>query len=1433
MMLVGMLAGLSLIEISAASTKDDEVSTEDLLKKYFTTVYETPEQKLATMTSKLEKDGYRLYVDELSGEIAVLDTASGQIQFSNPYDIATTHGSESTKVSLMSQLVVTYDDNGIEKVFNSFDQAAYRDQIKVKNIKNGIRVEYTLGRENVRMLVPRLIFKERFEEKILAPIAEAIGKEAHPYKKIKAIYLLKDLEAQSTERGRNELLAAFPIVAKGAVYVIANDTTEKERRTLEEIIKTYAPEYTYEELDRDHELTGYDKEDRAPALFKMALEYTLDNRGLSVRLPANGIRFDESEYKLTNINMLPFMGAGANYSGSGKDDPNALQTGYTFFPDGSGSLFKFEELSKLGSTNISGKVYGLDYAYHTLTGAQQETIRYPAFGVVSNEKIKQTVTITDADGITTSVQQLVGVDRGYLAIIEEGDALAEIYTVHQNPTHKYNAIQVKFYPRPTDKYNMRDAITIGENKDVTVVSKRKYVGSYKIRYIMLTDENIAESKRLEKYYRTTWVGMGLAYRDYLTDTGVFKRLNEADVKEDIPLYIETFGAIETVKKILSIPVNTMAPLTSFDDVMTMYNELSNDGITNINFKLTGYANGGMHSTVPYKLKWEKAVGGGEGFEKLVEYAVNEGFGIYPEFDFVYVNGGYSTTFDGLSMKKHISKTIDNRYVNRQEYSATYQTFVSYWDLAIASACYSHFYEKLTTNYLKYNYPSISISSLGSDLNSDFDEKEPYNREDSKGFTIEALKYFDENYDNIMVSGGNSYVWRYVDHILNVSLDSSRHIKSSNSVPFLGFVLHGSVQFSGSPLNMEGNIGYAMLRTIENGAAPFFTLSYQNSALLKDDWYYNKYYSVRYDIWYDELVEIYKELNSALRDVQTKVIINHEFLIGERIPDEDEIEADILQAMKDLKLALNILEQYDESNAIRDILTARQTAKGNAVKIAAELEKVIAASATAQNSIAKIEAALIAQTELSQILADAQSAEAAALQAKTDADDAKAAANTALNEAKATGDAALIAQAQSAYDAANAAALDAGKAYTDAQSAAKTANTNKTNKDKELAAALKEGTDAADIADKSAATAASLTSAASEAAEFVSKVDSATEAIKQTALDYAAEAEAGAALIYAHAKETNTFAAVAKAISAEAAVTSVLKTAADAKKGIDDSIKTVDDRYQLLLDNKTRMEDAIAAEAQALKAYEEAREAYRVAGDAAVLPTATEADKAAATAAGNAMNAANVVYTEARAAATRAKNSYNQSISSLRQILKRIYDYKNVVVGAGETADTILAGARDAMDALLTMEGISDLLKSAAASSYAAAMEKLPEINDPVEQAKAIYDEQAERVKEYVVILEEPAVPVEPETPAAPTDEETDGENGEEPGEQTPDTGYAYTKYTNQNGNIVKVTYGERDSLGGNIPYKTFILNYNFFDVTVVIDGIKYTIPQAGYVVLYH
>ncbi len=989
LMLCSALTSLSVVSVSAeeeapeagAGTTTDTIERID----HYTAVFGSPEEKLAAMKHMTTKGGYAIYADPYSGEVAVKDLATEQILFTNPYDVgASTTTNQSIKNQILSQIIVKFTENGREKEYTSYEYAALKDQIKVKNIKNGIRVEYAIGREEAKRLVPRSMKESRFVEHIKTPLEEYYGvtyedaqvfreESGHPLQsasfylcKMMAYYMYQSLDECTSDTLKQDMLNKYPVTEKMNIYILDPSTSATELERIEQTIRAACPNYTFEEMEADHMETEYVSEDENPPLFKMALEYTITEDGFDVRMPANGIRFNEDKFTISDITILPYMGAGNN-----------ANTGYTFFPDGSGALFSFEDLKGQVTTSVASKLYGVDYAYHTISGTYQQTVRYPVFGVVENTRFydcvapdeetgeDKTTTINGAvydaytaakknganNVITQKYDSIISVadieeytvNRGYVAIIEEGDALAELLTYHAGVLSPYDTVQMRFNPRPNDSYNIADAISVGTNSMWTVTSPRKYVGNYKVHYIMLSDKTRAAENGVPatEYYDSTWLGMALAYRDYLVNKGVLTPLGSENTSEDIPLYIESFGAIETIEKILSIPVEVKKPLTSAEDVITMYEELSGKGVTNINFKLTGFANGGMYSTMPGKLKWEKAVTEETSMQELFDYAagVTDGsMGVYPDFDFSYVVE--DKLFDGFTLRKHAIRTIDDRYTYKREYMATQQKYGGYFHMVVSPAYFDVFYTKLMKNYLKHdNLTGISVGSLGTALNSDFDEDDPYNREDSKSFIMKALEYIGGQSEDVdvMVDGGNAYTWQFADHILNAPLDSSRYIRASYSVPFVGVVLHGYKNFAGTPLNMEGDLNYAKLKAIENGASVYFTLSYQNTQDLKEDEWLNKYYSVRYDIWFDDVVEIYNELNTQLKDVQDKIIIDHQFLSGMRVPDTNELDRDTsaeFDAVLDFQQnqAEYLAQQKAESVAdARDKIASAETMAKNFVK----------------------------------------------------------------------------------------------------------------------------------------------------------------------------------------------------------------------------------------------------------------------------------------------------------------------------------------------------------------------------------------------------------------------------------------------------------------------------------------------------------------------
>lgn len=895
-LLLGSVCGVGVVPVFAAPAERSIPAAQTPVTDG---VYLTPQERVANMEFRTSKFGYELYVDPVTGEVAYVEAQNSEnILLTNPYDVKSMRTSITNE--LLSQIIITYSEktstSTSKPTLNSYKDAALRGQINVSDIRNGIRVSYTIGDLNRRSLVPRQIMQSSFESRILEPLQAAVDARdlsGWDYEDVLAHYEIYGRSQTTSDDIFNKWKRLYPVLEDETIciYVLAEDATDIWVAKFQGWIKQFcSTTYSFEQLEADYAEVGYVEKRVEKPLFKVALEYTLTENGLSVRLPCNSLQYNMATYALESIQVLPYMGAG-----------NTDFPGYNFYPDGSGSLFDYDQ-----TVTVPAQIYGLDYAYHQISGATyQKAIRMPVYGSVSTEVIhtykdsetgevkqvsdfirsEESLRESGAQEITTNTYK-----RGYIAILEAGESMGTITTTQLGSKAKYATLIPSFNPKPKDTYELDAALSAtNSSNEWTVVSERKYTGNIRILFQMLTDADKGSAKKIAArakgtdylYYEATWLGMAEAYRNYLISNGTLQKLSGDDLTSDIPLYMEVFGALKTQKTIATVPVMVMTPLTTFEDISTMYGFLSGNGVQNVNFKMTGFANGGMYSTMPSNLKWESKVGGESGIRELINEAQeieldneNARFGLYPDFDFAY--SMRNTATDDLDLKKDAVKTIDNRYSSKRIYSATQQTYVSFYQLAISPSRYSKFYNKLLQNLNDYPLQSISVSSLGYALNSDFDEKDPYNREDSKKFTKKALEEISRQY-SLMVDSGNAYSWAYVDHIINADIDSSRYSKASCSVPFLGTVLHGYKQFAGPSLNQEGDPNYMILKSVENGAGMYFVLSYQNTSELKEDAFLNGYYSIDYNIWKDDLVKYYKVLNDLLHDVQSKVIIDHKFL----------------------------------------------------------------------------------------------------------------------------------------------------------------------------------------------------------------------------------------------------------------------------------------------------------------------------------------------------------------------------------------------------------------------------------------------------------------------------------------------------------------------------------------------------------------------------
>ncbi len=780
-----------------------------------------------------------------------------------------------------------------------------------------------------------------------------------------------------------------------AIFVLSSDEASKILRNWEALFGKYVDGYTLSDAESAENETGVKPAGNDKPVFYVALEYLLTEEGFDVRIPATSIMYDESNYTVTSIQVLPYMGSG---------DVN--ENGYIFYPDGSGAVIEYEDYRKDASV-LSGQIYGHDFSYYTITGQHQKNIFLPVFGTVHDNNVyelrtpfknekgeyiwtpctfqqysSRTYTITyeetkegifavlpygiripleknpkakptdkdsykgwtlEADGyykeknitsdnVADTVTELRAKDfrlteentgtTGFFAIVEGGAALSKIHAsmepMAQNPM---SAAYSSFAPRCEDSYNLSDSVSsiTDANASFDVLAEDKYMGSYTTRFVMLTDDasakrgafaaGLAGYEKLPKYYGTSYAGMAECYRAYLLGEGLLPESTESS--EDLPLFIESFGVIQTLEKYLSIPFTVDVALTAFDDVKKMYEEL---GIDNVKFRLTGFANGGMFPTYPVQVDWESEAGGDSGFEDLLAYAQEKskaGLEIFPNFDFLYiVNTGW---FDGIDMKDIGARSADNRYAMRKTYSSVYQTYTfSATDgILVAANMLDELFSEFDEDYSDYNVKNLSMAGIASDLSSDFNDENTLTREEAKDYITDLLAKAGEKYA-LMSTGGNAYALQYMKYLLEAPVDSSHFRGASRTVPFWGMVVHSHIQYAGGAFNEESNKNEALLRAIESGAALYFLLSYDNTRLMKNDSYLSDYYSVNYQISRGTVEEYYKILNEAIGDLQDYHIVDHRIVLAERVGLKTNRDAQKKELQDEFMVAL--LNEVEEQKA---------------------------------------------------------------------------------------------------------------------------------------------------------------------------------------------------------------------------------------------------------------------------------------------------------------------------------------------------------------------------------------------------------------------------------------------------------------------------------------------------------------------------------------
>ncbi|WP_199613658.1 DUF5696 domain-containing protein [Paenibacillus alkalitolerans] len=552
--------------------------------------------------------------------------------------------------------------------------------------------------------------------------------------------------------------------------------------------------------------------------FTIPLEIRLNGDSLVVTVPVSQIQESEG-YRIRMLNLLGFFGAAGT-----------AEQGYMLVPDGSGSLIYLNN-GKTGEEVYAQRVYGEDYNDNSgRRGQVAESVRLPVFGLKSGSE-------------------------AWLAVIEKGDGIASINADISGRSNSYNHVFSSFAIRGEDELELYKGNKVEEIK---LLTDERFAGDVQVRYSFLSGDDADYS------------GMAKRYQESLEERGVLKPLA---AEGDMPFYLSVLGAVDKRQTFLGVPYKGMISMTTFDQAGAIADRLKSDGVSNIRMRYLGWFNGGINHKIAANVNVDGVLGGSSGIKSLAAKLEAMGGKLYPDVAFQHVyrdDFNFAPASDAARFvtREEAVRTPFNRAFNTMDYDLGI-----YYLLSPAKLPY--YVDRFINGYERLENDAVALRDLGDLLHADYRVNRVIFRDTAKHIVAEQLGKLKERYPNLLITGGNAYALAYADQVVNVPTSTSLFNITDEEVPFYQMVLHGYADYAGAPVNLddEQDVHAHLLRSIELGSAPHFFWSNDSSSKLKFT-LYDTMFSTQYTSWYDQAVDMYKNVNAALAGLRSVKIDKH-------------------------------------------------------------------------------------------------------------------------------------------------------------------------------------------------------------------------------------------------------------------------------------------------------------------------------------------------------------------------------------------------------------------------------------------------------------------------------------------------------------------------------------------------------------------------------
>ncbi len=757
-----------------------------------------------------DNSNYQLMIDPETLTVCVKVKSTGYIWKSNlsESDFAESTTVESTKEKYLSQILINYyDSNNKSTVFSSYKDALlnnneYAPTVMCYAMDNGIRVAYKIGTTIDYYLLPDVMTVDTYNE-----IYEKLN--ATQRNRFANFYILNEYDKIDKEQ-QQAIATQYPLIKSEDLYIIQGVAKLMKTKFVSEALRPIG--WTVERVEEEYEKIGYDSETPAEANFFITVEYTLGEDGLHVNVPADQIRYDDDNFKLYSVSVLPYFGTIAD----GSD-------GYVFVPDGSGSIFDIKTQTK---NNVSLPFYGPDHTQWTksINGTMKQAA-LPVFGVTNG-------------------------DNSFVAYVDNGSGQG---TIEYDPVYS----DVTPYAHIGTEYQLAEFDTYLSNgmsnlSNLLKFANKPYDKDISISYSFLTGE------------KSNYMGMAEKVRDKIFSDK--EKLSDSSTK----FYFETYGSVFRKETLIGYAYNANRALTTVDQCREIYDLLIQGGVSNIAVRYNNLFGDKYQNSLSKIGNVNSVVGKAKDVASLAEYMGQNGDTLYPNAELVFEeNSG------GLGLASSHARFMEGTLVTYSKTSSNIiqkEIALSFTQIVNKSSTILSKIDDIMKRMSKLETGAIALSTVGDTMFSDFEENTVH-REQVRTDSIELLQKISES-NKIMVDVGNAYALPYATDIMDIAMDNSGLSFAAESVPFMQIVTHGYVSYAGQALNLSDNYDMLILKSVEYGAGIRYIMNYAKPEMVKDT-NYSELYSTSYERWIDTAISDYKRVSAVLDGVQNCIITGHD------------------------------------------------------------------------------------------------------------------------------------------------------------------------------------------------------------------------------------------------------------------------------------------------------------------------------------------------------------------------------------------------------------------------------------------------------------------------------------------------------------------------------------------------------------------------------